>query len=497
MKKTLLLFACSLTIFASAQNTVNVTTQQYQLLKQNHQLDVNKHYVFTDSHSAGAPVHFKNNGNHSPSSICSCMVTLDTTFSVVPFTNGVSPDYRNDDGSSPKIGIPFTFNYYGVNYDSLYINNNGNVSFSNPYYNFTPYGFPDSTFNMIAAFWGDVDTRDSSTLSGLVYYKITPTALIVKWEHVGYYTYHNDKLNTFQLILTDGTDPLLPAGDNVGFCYGDMQWTTGDASSGIAGFGGSAATVGVNKGDGVNYFQVGQFDTSGVAFDGPYGNIDQVDWLDNQGIYFNVSTTGNIPPIIINNNICDTIDVYTGDTTHSVLVDSVRFTIGVATPEINQSVNVTISSPDAANLNYILTKSSATYKEYACSFKVLNLATGLHYVNVSATDDGTPAMTTNKSIIIRSHYDASLATGITETQSPSSISVYPNPADNYIVIKHNFNASSSPTLSIANVVGQNILHTQLSSQEQTIDISKLSKGIYFATIISKEGKSKTIKIVRK
>jgi hypothetical protein len=58
-----------------------------------------------------------------------------------------------------------------------------------------------------------------------------------------------DKLNDFQLILTDGSDPLLPNGNNIAFCYGDMQWTTGSASQCVGGFGGdifssSASTMG-------------------------------------------------------------------------------------------------------------------------------------------------------------------------------------------------------------------------------------------------------------
>ncbi|MEI6489215.1 MAG: nidogen-like domain-containing protein [Bacteroidota bacterium] len=506
MKKLLLLFACSLAISANAQNTVNITTQQYGLMKQNHQLDLTKNYVFTNLvHSTSAPVHYKMKpgGQKSQSSICSCLIPLDSTFSVCEFLGsggsggpGVAPDYRNDDWSTPIKALPFNFNFFGTNYDSIYINNNGNVTFSSPYSIFTSVAFPDPTYVMIAPFWGDVDTRDS--LSGLVYYKITSSAIIIKWEHVGYYPVMSDKLNTFQLILTDGTDPLLPAGDNVGFCYGDMQWTTGSASGGVNGFGGTPATVGVNNGNGVDYFQVGRYDSAGVAFDGPYGNNDKVDWLDNQGMYFNVAAVGNVPPIIINNNICDTIDVYTGDTTHTMLIDSVRFMVGITTPEINQTVNATVSSPDASHLSYTISQSSPTYIEYQCSFSVLALAPGIHYVTVTATDNGTPASVSTKTIYVHSHFDPSLTTtSISENNNSASISVYPNPANSSIIIRHGFSAGSNPMLSVTNVVGQNVMHTTLTSQEQSIDISKLTKGVYFATIVSKEGNSKTIKVVKK
>ncbi|HXB13500.1 MAG TPA: nidogen-like domain-containing protein, partial [Bacteroidia bacterium] len=417
------------------------------------------------------------------------MVSLDSTFSVVPFTIGAAPDYRNDDGSSSSIPLPFSFNFYGNLYDSIFINNNGNISFNAPYFTFTANPFPDSTYSMIAPFWADVDTRDSA--SGLVYYKITPTAMIVKWENVGYYASHSDKVNTFQLIITDGTDPLLPAGTNVSFCYGDMQWTTGDASMGVGGFGGVAATVGVNQGDGTDYFQVGTFDTAGIAFDGPYGHADQVDWLDNQGMYFNTAILGNIPPVIINNNICDTIDVYTGDTTRALLFNIVNLTLGASTPEIGQIVTATVTCSAPTAFTSVESINTNTYKQFDCSFSAVGLSPGIYSVTIVATDNGVPVKQTTKTIYIKTHYDPAAPLGITEYHATQSISIYPNPADESITVNQNFNASSNPVLSIVNVIGQDVLTAQLNNQQQTIGISNLAKGVYFATITSNEGKSKT------
>jgi hypothetical protein len=496
MKQLLLLFACSGIISVTAQNTVNITPQQYENLKQHGQLDLTKKYVFlgdSGPHQRVKPS-LQALSSRSQSSICSCLITLDSSFSVVPFIGGdTASGYRNDDASTSSIALPFTFNFYGVNYDSLYINNNGNISFISPYITFTPDSFPSANFNMIAPFWGDVDTRDSA--SGLVYYKITPTAMIIKWDNVGYYASHSDKKNTFQLIITNGSDPLLPAGDNVSFCYGDMQWTTGDASSGTNGFGGTPATAGVNIGNGADYFQVGRFDGAGTAFDGPYNHTDSVDFLDNQGMYFNVASIGNIPPIIINNNICDTIDVYTGDTTRSISIDSVIFKLAVSTPEINQVVNATITCNEQGHFSYVMSKNTPTYKEYTCTFVAKNLAESLYNVTIVATDNGTPAAQSTRTIVIKNHFDATLA-GIKEN-ALSSVTVYPNPTDGIINVQHNFSPASNPMLSLVNVMGESVLTAPLSNQQQTVDISGLSKGIYFATVTCKEGKSKTFKLVRK
>lgn len=216
---------------------------------------------------------------HSSSSICQCWQTRDSSWSIVPVNGGIPPEYRNDDGSSSIVSIPFTFCLYGTNWNNCYINNNGNISFGSPYGTFTASGFPNASFIMVAPFWSDVDTRGIP--SGLPYYKITPTYMVVQWDSVGYYNSYFDKLNTFQVIITNGSDLIVPGG-NVSFCYKDMQWTTGDASGGINGFNGSDAIVGANSGDGVNYIQFGAFNQPGGNYNGPAGPNSGIDWLDNQ-----------------------------------------------------------------------------------------------------------------------------------------------------------------------------------------------------------------------
>jgi hypothetical protein len=245
---------------------------------------------------------------------CDCMIAMDSTFAVVPFNSSIdSVEFRNDDGSTAEMALPFTFNLYGVDHTSCFINNNGNVSFDNSYFTFTASGFPIDQYPMIAAFWADVDTRDAG--SGVVYYKMTDHALIVRWDQVGYFPMMSDLLNDFQLIISDGTSELIPDGNNISFCYGDMQWTTGGASTGDNGFGGSPANVGANAGDGISFMQIGMFDAAGNAYDGAYNNNDGVDYLDYSHIFFTTNPIGaNQPPIDVS-NYCDTIILNPGDST--------------------------------------------------------------------------------------------------------------------------------------------------------------------------------------
>ena len=190
MKKIILLLICFTAIVANAQKTVNISAQQYETLKQTKQLDQTKNYVINDISIDKQSLKHATKAK-SPSSICSCLVPLDSSFIIA-----MAP---NDDGSTASIPLPFSFNFYGTNYTSLFINNNGNVSFGTSYGTFTASGFPASTYIMLAPFWADVDTRGA----GVVSYKITPTSIIVKWDTVGYYSTMTDKYDYTLIFEAD------------------------------------------------------------------------------------------------------------------------------------------------------------------------------------------------------------------------------------------------------------------------------------------------------
>lgn len=264
-----------------------------------------------------------------------------------PSSSYTAPDYRNDDGSSKPLTLPFTFCFYGDTLsDSLYVNNNGNISFGARYSTFSGVAFPNNQFTMIAPFWGDVDTRN--TASNVVYMRRMPHYAIFKWHKVGYFSSQADKLNSFMLVLTDGTDVHLPSGLNVGFFYDDMQWTTGGASGGTNGFGGTPATVGANKGDGINFLQFGRFDQPGITYDGPQNNPDGVDWLDDQTFIFSSCTNGNnIAPIMTGITVCDTLNACIGDT--------LTYNIGFMGPEASDSVSIyVIPPPGVTSFSYTI-----------------------------------------------------------------------------------------------------------------------------------------------
>jgi len=167
----------------------------------------------------------------------------------------------NDDGSTGLVDTGFGINFYGVSQSNLYVNNNGNVTFTGPLSTYTPFGLLTSSIPIIAPFFADVDTRGIG--SGLVQYGQDTiggkNVFGVNWINVGYYGSHVDKLNSFQLIITDRSD--IAAGDfDFEFNYDQILWETGDASSGSGGLGGNSARVGYTNGGAVDL----EFAGSGV-----------------------------------------------------------------------------------------------------------------------------------------------------------------------------------------------------------------------------------------
>ena len=472
--RALLLGIIGLFTFTTTGQTLKVDSKEYERLKS--QGMITNQSVIDLVHSNNPVIHYT--GNSTKSGVCDCLIPLDTTFTLAMLPN--------DDEFSNVIVLPFNFSFYGTSYDSLYINNNGNISFDLPYSTFTANPFPDPNYNMIAPFWADVDTR--STNGGNVWFKLNPHSLVVVWDHVGYWNMMEDKLNTFQLIISDGQDTIVPTGNNVSFCYGDMQWTTGSASLGVGGIGGTPATVGVNIGNGLDYFQVGQFDTLGTAFDGPYNTFDGVDFLDDQEIYFNLSSSStNIPPLLMSSLICDTIDVYTGDTLHKSL-NAIDFSIGVSTPEIGQLLSTTIQCSLPSALSYVETP-NGEFSQYDVTFDATNVQPGIYTIEMDVTDNGVPAQTVHKTIPVRVMYDSNLS-GL-NTLTEEGLVVYPNPTSSILNLE---GLHAADKIQLLDLQGKLILSG--NQQSKSLDISTLEKGVYLLRV-SREGKHiQTVKILK-
>lgn len=193
----------------------------------------------------------------------------------------------NDDGSTGQLDVRSVFgsaglNFFGNWFTSLYLNNNGNITFQGPYSAYTPTSLHASgMLPIIAVFWDDISTVNptgqispggTSRGTNRVYFDSDPVngVLTFTWDDVGEYP-HYASPNAFQLQLVS-----LGAGDfDIIFRYEYLSW-------------GADARAGWNSGSG-NSGELGQSGTSGmVTLDTLVGNTGTV------GVHvFNVRAAAN------------------------------------------------------------------------------------------------------------------------------------------------------------------------------------------------------------
>ena len=168
---------------------------------------------------------------------------------------GETPIPTNDDGYT-SIDLSPVFenglNFFGTTGSSVYVNTNGSISFDYGITTYTPTSITGGSTPMIAPFWADVDTRSGQPI--YVDLDTVNDVVTFTWSDVGYYDRHTDLLNSFQLQLYD-----RGGGDfDIVFRYEDINWTTGDASDGVGGLGGSVAHAGYSAGNAADFFELPQ-----------------------------------------------------------------------------------------------------------------------------------------------------------------------------------------------------------------------------------------------
>lgn len=149
---------------------------------------------------------------------------------------------ENDDGSFGALSLGFNINFFGTSYGSLYVNNNGNVTFGGSTSSYSPLPLnTQSTRPMIAPYWTDLDSRSSLLASSGVYLTQSEHQTIVTWKDMGYFNRNYSGMATFQLVLNDPSTAV--AGQVIGFFYGDLSSGT-DSHQVTAGFGDGLSSVG-------------------------------------------------------------------------------------------------------------------------------------------------------------------------------------------------------------------------------------------------------------
>jgi hypothetical protein len=143
-------------------------------------------------------------------------------------------------------GLPFTFQYYGVDYDSFSVATNGWIGMgviTQEDYSNSAIPDPDGPPNMIAPYWEDLSPQRTNSGGVWHWYDEVNHRLIVEYNHVEQYA-PTGSFETFQVILLDPIYYPTATGDGqILFQYKDMSATV--QSEGTVGIENSIQTIGL------------------------------------------------------------------------------------------------------------------------------------------------------------------------------------------------------------------------------------------------------------
>ena len=121
-------------------------------------------------------------------------------------------DNGNNGDDVETISLPFSFNFYGQEYDEISVCSNGWISMGeSTLASFRNYRIPGvgGPSSMVAVFWDDLQLTDQGRV--YTYYDETARKFYIEWSRVR--TYQNNTEETFQAVLLDPSYYVTPTGD--------------------------------------------------------------------------------------------------------------------------------------------------------------------------------------------------------------------------------------------------------------------------------------------
>ena len=112
-----------------------------------------------------------------------------------------------------------------------------------------------------------------------------------------------------------------------------------------------------------------------------------------------------------------------------------------------------------------------------------------NYININLGSGTIDAYSQNNP----SANSVSFSTLSTETVELAQVRIYPNPTSTILNISSSIDIEQ---ITFFDILGQQVLKQNQNTSSNTIDVSTLSKGIYFLNITSKNDKTQTIKFIK-
>jgi len=115
------------------------------------------------------------------------------------------------DDSSEEIPIGFKFDYFGVEFEKVYINSNGSISFglANGRYNNIPVPDPSSPNNVVAVFWDDLNPSVAGTITSDMSGSEPNRILTISWEDVPRYLLSSTQDISIQVSIHESSGNIV------------------------------------------------------------------------------------------------------------------------------------------------------------------------------------------------------------------------------------------------------------------------------------------------
>jgi hypothetical protein len=174
----------------------------------------------------------------------------------------------NFSNSSEVINLPFTFKFYGIDYDEMTVNSNGWIAMGESNLeSFRNYPIPGAggPSPMIAAFWDDLKTTNGGDVFS--YFDPGNQFVIIQWSDMR--THNQNSVETFQVILYN--NPVPPYGDGeIKIQYKIFNNTSSGNFTGYTPIHGGYSTIGIENhlsNDGLEYTFDNNYATAATELD--------------------------------------------------------------------------------------------------------------------------------------------------------------------------------------------------------------------------------------
>ena len=121
--------------------------------------------------------------------------------------SNIGPGLNQYDDDCDAVPLGFTFQFYGASYDHVWINSNGNMTFSGCNTAWWHPDIPDGGNSIIGPLYGDFNPSSGGDVHAHTLGSAPDRRFVVTWENVPEYS--GGGANTFQVQLFEGSNQIL------------------------------------------------------------------------------------------------------------------------------------------------------------------------------------------------------------------------------------------------------------------------------------------------